>query len=662
VPELPEVETIARQLRELVVDRTISDFESRWVRLTEPEPAEVVAARLRGRRISSVRRRGKFVVFDLDGGDALVISLRMTGKLLYGVEDVDERYVRGQILFSDGTALRFSDTRKFGRMAVVDAAALETRKDLRRPKMPLHSSLGQEPLARGFTPAWLRALVRRRPRAAIKVLLLDQRAIAGIGNIYAIEALWRSRDIAAYAQDQWTIRQLTLNLGVRFDNFNGYAPETSMPAGPWVPAREFPRTKNAPNWTNLNPRFGGAYDLFGNGKTAVKASLGRYTPYAIAAVDIPANNQATSTTRTWNDANGNYVPDCDLRSSGANGECGGWSDLTFGQIRAGSTHRVADALGGYNRQDYNWQAAVQVQRELRPNVALNAGYFRTWYGNFLVTDNQATAVSDFDPFCVTAPTDQRLPGGGGNRICGLYDIKPAAFGRVDHVVTQHTHYGMQHEVYNGVDLGIEARLSGGARLQAGVGMGRTMTDTCDFNSLPQVLPTNIGEAAISTTVVTPRTDDFCHISRPWTSATGLKLVAIYPLPWDFQFSALYFDKPGIPIVASRAYTNAEIRQSLGRDLGQCRGAATCNASVVIGVTPDASVFEQRLRQMDIRFSRGFRLGKTRIRGNGDLYNLFNASNVLNMTTRYSGTTGGQWLRPLQILGGRMFKFSAQFDF
>ncbi|OLC21147.1 MAG: DNA-formamidopyrimidine glycosylase, partial [Chloroflexi bacterium 13_1_40CM_68_21] len=136
---------------------------------------------------------GKFVVFDLDGGDALVVSLRMTGKLLYGVDDVDERHVRGQILFDDGTALRFSDTRKFGRMAIVDAAALERRTALRRPKMPLHSSLGQEPLARGFTVAWLRALIGRRPRVAIKVLLLDQRAIAGIGNIYAIEALWRAR-------------------------------------------------------------------------------------------------------------------------------------------------------------------------------------------------------------------------------------------------------------------------------------------------------------------------------------------------------------------------------------------------------------------------------------------------------------------------------------
>jgi formamidopyrimidine-DNA glycosylase len=89
--------------------------------------------------------------------------------------------------------MRFSDTRKFGRMALVDAATLDGSGERRRARMPLHASLGQEPLARGFTVAWLRALLRRRPRAAIKVLLLDQRAIAGIGNIYAIEALWRAR-------------------------------------------------------------------------------------------------------------------------------------------------------------------------------------------------------------------------------------------------------------------------------------------------------------------------------------------------------------------------------------------------------------------------------------------------------------------------------------
>jgi hypothetical protein len=127
-------------------------------------------------------------------------------------------------------------------------------------------------------------------------------------------------------------------------------------------------------------------------------------------------------------------------------------------------------------------------------------------------------------------------------------------------------------------------------------------------------------------------------------------------------SATYFNKPGIPIVASRAFTNAEIRPSLGRDLGQCRGAATCNASVVIDMVPPNTAFEDRLNQIDVRFTRSFRMGAVRLRGNGDVYNMFNASNVLNMTTRYAGTTGGQWLGPLQILGGRMFKFSAQLDF
>src|SRR2546426_5635421 len=87
MPELPEVETIARQLRELVVGRVVDGFESLWVRLTEPVPAEHVAARLRGRRIVAVRRRGKFVVFDLDGGEALIVSLRMTGQLLFHEND-----------------------------------------------------------------------------------------------------------------------------------------------------------------------------------------------------------------------------------------------------------------------------------------------------------------------------------------------------------------------------------------------------------------------------------------------------------------------------------------------------------------------------------------------------------------------------------------------
>ena len=112
----------------------------------------------------------------------------------------------------------------------------------------------------------------------------------------------------------------------------------------------------------------------------------------------------------------------------------------------------------------------------------------------------------------------------------------------------------------------------------------------------------------------------------------------------------------------REATNAEIRPTLGRDLGQCRGAAVCNANVVVDMIPPDTEFEDRLQEMDVRLTRSFRVRTLRLRANADVYNLLNAANVLNMTTRHAGATGGQWLRPLQILGGRMFKFNAQLDF
>jgi formamidopyrimidine-DNA glycosylase len=196
MPELPEVETIARQLREMIIGRRVAAFESYWHRVTEPVPAAHFATRLSGREITGVGRRGKFVVMELDGGEALIVSLRMTGKLLFREHDAPEdTFVRAVIGFADGTFLRFSDTRKFGRMAIVDLADLAENGDRPHAKAgtPLHSVLGIEPLTAGFTTRWLREFLQRRGRSAIKPLLLDQRGIAGVGNIYDIEALWRAR-------------------------------------------------------------------------------------------------------------------------------------------------------------------------------------------------------------------------------------------------------------------------------------------------------------------------------------------------------------------------------------------------------------------------------------------------------------------------------------
>ncbi len=197
MPELPEVETIARQLAALVTGRTIAAFASDWGRITEPEPVPLVAARLAGRRIEAVRRRGKLVVFGLDGGDALCTSLRMTGRFTFKElgDAAPERFTRATFTFTDGTALDYVDMRKLGRMALVDTAEIagDDAGGDRTIKAPLHLAMGREPLSRSFTAAWLRSFLRRRRRAAIKPLLLDQRGVAGIGNIYASEALWRAK-------------------------------------------------------------------------------------------------------------------------------------------------------------------------------------------------------------------------------------------------------------------------------------------------------------------------------------------------------------------------------------------------------------------------------------------------------------------------------------
>jgi hypothetical protein len=473
-----------------------------------------------------------------------------------------------------------------------------------------------------------------------------------------------------YAQDQWTMRKLTLNLGLRYSVYDATIPESHLPAGPFMPARDFPEVKHSPHWQNLSPRLGAAYDLFGDGRTALKVSLGRYPFRNVgSAVNIPSTQQqATSTSRSWGDANGNYVPDCDLRNPVANGECGAWSDRTFGQLRAVNTRRAEDALRGFNLEDYNWQGSVTVQRQLGRNMGLSVGYFRTWYGNYLVTDNQAVTAASYDSFCITAPVDSRLPT-SGQQICGLYDVTPALFGRQDNLITQASHYGKQTEVFNGVDVVLNARFGQGGQFQASLTTGRTVTDSCDFNNLPQVrsllLPFNAGGgvAPTGTQAVMPRTPAFCHINRPWSGDTGFGFNVVYPLPWDIKTSAIYQNKPGFPLRATYVATNAEIRPSLGRHLASCptQTAATCNQNVTIELMPPHTVYGERITQLDLRFSRFFPIGRTRLQGNFDIYNISNSSTVLNEQTRYS-LANNAWRNVIQVMGGRLLKFSAQLTF
>jgi len=466
------------------------------------------------------------------------------------------------------------------------------------------------------------------------------------------------RDVAIYAQDQWTLGRLTLNLGVRYNDARASTPEQVLGTGFFVPERRFAAVDDVPHYRNLSPRLGVAWDLFGSGRTAVKASFGHYPDRVIQASANPAVNLTRSTNRNWTDTNRNFQPDCDLLNPAANRECGAWSNLNFGKANV-ETRYASDAQRGFNEQLHNWQGSVSVQHELGPGIGLNVGYFRTWYGGFLATDNQLVGSGNYDPFCITVPDDSRLPN-RNQQLCGLYDVRPAAFGLVDKLVTLASHYGAQTQVFNGVDVTVNARVAGRGQLSGGVSIGRTVTDNCYLNDEPsltsQIFP---GVPALPDTSMVPRLPGFCRVAPPWSSGTQVKLMAVYPLAWGIQTSAIYQNGPGIPITASYVASNAAIVPSLGRNLGSCRGAATCNANVTVELLPPNLLFEPRLQQLDVRVSRIIRLGATRrMRADLDVYNVFNASNILSMNTTY----GAGWQDVRQILGGRLLRVGGQFEF
>src|SRR5439155_4997714 len=218
----------------------------------------------------------------------------------------------------------------------------------------------------------------------------------------------------------------------------------------------------------------------------------------------------------------------------------------------------------------------------------------------------------------SAAVNAGLPAGGGNQICGLYDIAPALFGKVDNLVTQASHYGTQTESYNGVDVTLNARLRTGVVLSGGFSTGRTVTDNCTvlMHSLQQ---------------------RFCHVILPFSAQSQFKFSGAYGLPWDVQASATYQDLPGIPISASYVASNAEIRPTLGRNLGQCGASATCNGTATVDLIEPNTLFEDRIRQVDLRLSKAFRVGRARLQGQFDIFNALNASPILAENTRYGSS-------------------------
>jgi hypothetical protein len=471
----------------------------------------------------------------------------------------------------------------------------------------------------------------------------------------------RVRYNAFYAQDSWTRQRLTLSGGIRYDNAWDFYPEQQIGGTTFLPeVTRFSSSKGVEGYHDVTPRMGAVYDLFGNGKTALKFNAGRYLEAAVNANGnysglVPANRIVRSTNRTWTDANNNFVVDCNLYDQNANdaratgGDFCGLGDLNFGKSNPTLFYDPA-VMKGWGVRPADWQLGVTVQHEILPRVSLEVGYARRWLQNFTVTDNQLTTLADYGRFSITAPADDRLPNGGGYVITDLFNVNPDKSGQTSNYRTYAPNYGKQYSIYNGVELSVQARLRGGLQLQAGSSTGETVTDNCEIRA-------KVPEISLL--------DPFCHNAPGITTrATG---AATYTIPRiDVLLGATFQSSPAGSLSAEWQITAAgapaqwaAIQQQLGRPL-------SANAtSITVDLLQPGEMRGERVNQIDFRVGKRLNYGRMRSTLSVDMFNLLNPDTVLgNSSTFVPGVTTGlsAWNRPTQVMTPRTVKITFQHDF
>jgi hypothetical protein len=286
----------------------------------------------------------------------------------------------------------------------------------------------------------------------------------------------RAASSGLFVQDSWTRERVTLQGALRFDRARSWFPAQQEGPSRFLPDPiVFPETVGIDSYKDITLRAGATYDLFGSGTTALKLTLGRYLEgagitgnYANTnpTLRLPQTTMVFGTagvTRSWIDANGNVVPDCDLLNAGAQdlrgsgGDlCGVLSNASFGT--SGLTNRFDPGiLSGWGVRPSDWNLGVSIEHELARGAAVAVAYRRRWFHGFSVVDNLALQPSDLTPFSIVAPVDARLPGGGGYTLADLYDVIPEKSGRVDNLVTDSSQYGAWSQYFNGIDATLNIR-------------------------------------------------------------------------------------------------------------------------------------------------------------------------------------------------------------
>ena len=462
-----------------------------------------------------------------------------------------------------------------------------------------------------------------------------------------------------FAQDQWTFKRLTANYGVRLDFLNAMVEAQDLPAGPFTPARNFEEVQNVPNWKDVNPRFGVAYDLFGNGKTALKASIGRYVvadAYAISRAVNPVNSSVNRRPGRGPRPSGTFNPfnDCDLRNPRPTDP----ADRSPTPRSAPGAHRTTNydptIVDGWGVRPVQLGGAGQHPAQIVPRVSVYAGYSRRWFGNLFVTTNRAVTNASYTPYSINLPTARRsglpVPNGGAQQ-CGYYDlIRPTT---PNNLVQSANNFGGVEDVYDGFDFDANARLGRGIILSGGVSIGRERTNSCNLaNDLSLVFQSGVGAGTGSGGgILAPRTSAYCDVHPPFQP--NVKGQLTYPIPGGILGSLTFQSLAGAQINAQYPLTNTTPGLTLGRTF--------TSVPPTVDIVPPGTVYLERIYQTDIRFSKKFKAG-----ADDDSSDDLGLQPVQREPDEhqqpYTARYGAAWLAPTVILTPRFVDFGVQIDF
>jgi hypothetical protein len=556
---------------------------------------------------------------------------------------------------------------------------------------------GSHNLKFGYQGSYQRSLQARDANTTLLRYTMNNRVLNGVG--YTLATRWEQNDRTAtsafYLQDQWTKGRFTLQGALRYDRASSWAPAEgngTTEISRFNPAAiTFPRTVSVAGYNDITTRWGAAWDVFGNGRTALKANVGKYLQNATNDENYTANNPAARIIRNvlnrgWVD-NGNFIVDCDLRNpalqdnrASGGDQCAALTgdNVNFGNANPNLTVINPAILKGWGVRPSDWQLGVSVQQELLPRLSVDASYNRRWFQNFFVDDNLLVGPTDYTAWTLTAPLHPDLPGGGG--YPATYYSRLAVIGAQTYR-TFETDYGPARTQYwHGVNVSLNARLANGLTFQGGTSTGRGVRDTCETSrNLPETL---FGTGAGATPLLQAQS---CHVTEPvMTSFRGL---AAYTLPKvDVLVSAQFrsLNPSNIGGVGGGSATNGAslnanvilpnspstpgyvagqptVQQLLG---GRLPGGALANGTTTVNLlTPGQLYPDDRLTQVDMRFAKIIRFGSRRADVGVDLYNLFNTNDTTTFDSNFAlATNGATWLQPTAIVPPRFVRFNVTFSF